>query len=105
MAELTNFGAAFHGRIGSDRSNRLHRDWLRFRTRKMLKESGVSHEDMVHTSRWVAAVERMDAMKEEGDAGGEWNRIFDRVEAEIKEGEQAGGGQPPPRIESGAFDG
>jgi hypothetical protein len=85
MAELTNFIAAFQGRFGDDRSNALEREWLQYRTRKLLLESGVSGDEMNHASRWVDAINRMDSMKDTKEGEGEWGRIWDRVEQEIKE--------------------
>lgn len=89
MAELTNFIAAFQGRFGDDRSNSLEREWLQYRTRKLLLESGVSGEEMAHASRWVDAINRMDSMKGTKEGEGEWERIWDRVEEEIKEANKA----------------
>jgi hypothetical protein len=85
MAELTNFIAAFQGRFGDERTNALEREWLQYRTRKLLVESGVSGDEMAHASRWVDAIKRMDSMKDTKEGEGEWDRIWDRVEAEIKE--------------------
>lgn len=97
MAEITNFIAAFQGRWGSERTSRLQKEWLKIRTKRLLTESGVEGADLDHASRWVSAVERLDALRrdeppiedepeEEDESTSEWDRLFDQIEDEIKKG-------------------
>lgn len=83
-AEIAIFFAAFHRRLGSTRTRELENRWLENRLGQLLSDSSIDYSERNNAFRWLREVKAMDTIENDEERKKKWERIWDRVEAEMK---------------------
>jgi len=95
-AEITAFMAAFHRRLGSERSHDLEASWLESRVASLLKDAEIPYTEQNRVFRWLNEVRAMDAIEDRNESNAVWERVWDEVESEIKMANKPAHSNPMP---------
>jgi hypothetical protein len=103
IADMMGFLAAFHRRLGSEKSHKLEAEWLEANIDLLLRDSQVGSDVREKAFRWLRAVRYMDGMERGEKSNDEWNRVWSMVEEEIKEANKTSHATATSRPVGGVF--